>query len=152
MIIKGGRLGSLRQIIAVFVTAALTLSLSVTLTVTSAKQASASCVASASGFGGTWRSSDDRLSRIDVWPGEDCQLYARAWSTCEDNARRDCSWGNKELKAGSQNFRFFYYNWSNANEVLHLRLKDKTHMSVWDHVDYKSGKKTSFTVVMVKDR
>jgi hypothetical protein len=27
----------------------------------------------------------------------------------------------------------------------------KTHMSVWDHVDYKSGKKTSFTVVMVKD-
>ena len=139
----------MRRIIAVFVMAALTLSLSVTLTVTSAKQASASCLASV--FGGTWRSSDDRLSRIDVWQGEDCQLYARAWSTCEDNARFDCSWGKRKLEFGSQNFRFFYYNWSNANEVLHLRLKDRTHMSVWDHVDYNSGKKTSFTVVMVKD-
>jgi hypothetical protein len=139
----------MRRIIAVFVAAALTLSLSVTLTVTSAKHASASCVASV--FGGTWRSSDDRLSRIDVWHGQDCQLYAKAWSTCEDNTRLDCSWGKKKLQYGSQTFRFIDYNWSNADEVLHLKLKDKTHMSVWDHVEYNSGKKTSFTVVMVKD-
>ncbi|MET9676064.1 hypothetical protein ABZY68_23670 [Streptomyces sp. NPDC006482] len=136
---------------ALLLTAALTLSLSVLLSLSSAKQASALCVAS--GFSGTWRSSDDRLSRIDVWHGEDCRLYARAWSTCEHDATRDCRWGNKELQATeSRNFRFFSYNWSNANEVLQLRLKDKTHMSVWDHTDYNSGKKVSFTVLMVKSR
>jgi hypothetical protein len=139
----------MRRIIAVFVMAALTLFLSVTLTVTSAKQASASCVASV--FGGTWRSSDDRLSRIDVWHGQDCQLYARAWSTCEDNAMLDCPWAKRKLEFGSQTFRFVGYKWSNASEVLHLKLKDKTHMSVWDGITYNSGKKTSFTVVMVKD-
>lgn len=60
---------------------------------------------------GTWRSSDDRLSGIDEWPSEeDCRLYARAWSTCEDNATRDCLWGtgSKEVQAISdRNFRFF---------------------------------------------
>lgn len=142
----------LRQMTALFLTTALTLSLSALMTLTSAKQASALCVAS--GFAGTWRSSDDRLSRIDIWHGEDCGLYARAWSTCEHDATRDCKWaGTKELKATeSKNFRFFYYNWSNADEVLQLRLKDKTHMSVWDHTDYHSGKKVSFTVPMVKSR
>ncbi|WP_406065908.1 hypothetical protein OG462_40690 [Streptomyces sp. NBC_01077] len=142
---------TLRQILALLVTAALTLSLSVILSFTSEKRASASCVAS--GFGGTWRSSDDRLSRIDVWPGEDCNLYARAWSTCKADATRDCSWGNKKLQATPErNFRFFYYNWSNANEVLHLRLKDKTHMSVWDRTDYTSGRNVTITLLMVKDR
>lgn len=139
----------MRRIIAVFVMAALTLSLSVTLTVTSAKQASASCAASR--FEGTWRSSDDRLSRIDVSPGQDCQLYAKAWSTCEDNARLDCSWGKRKLQAGSPTFKFVEYNWSNASELLHLKLQDKTHMSVRDLIEYNSDKKTSFTVAMVKD-
>ncbi|MFF5788726.1 hypothetical protein ACFY8P_27640 [Streptomyces sp. NPDC012693] len=141
----------LRQLLAMFLTAALTLSLSALVTLTSANQASALCVAS--GFSGTWRSSDDRLSRIDVWYGEDCTQYAKAWSTCEHNASRDCPWGTKTLRSGdSKNFRFFYYNWNDANEVLHLRLQDRTHMSVWDSTDYHNGKKVSFTVSMVKSR
>ncbi|MFD5798315.1 hypothetical protein ACFWIO_33260 [Streptomyces diastatochromogenes] len=141
----------LRRIMVLFVAAALTLSLSVTLTLTSAKHASASCAAG--GFEGTWRSSDDRLSRIDVWPGEDCRLYAKAWSTCENNSTRDCSWGSrpKELQATpDRNFRFFSYNWNNADEVLQLTLRDSAHLSVWDHTEYTSGRNVSFTVWMVK--
>ncbi|MEU1518401.1 hypothetical protein ABZ490_40725 [Streptomyces sp. NPDC005811] len=105
----------LRQIMAVLLTAALTLSLSMVLTVTSTKEAAASC--SANRFNGTWRSSDARLKRIDVWQGEDCHLYA---------------------------------NWSNADEVLQLRMQDWYHISVWDSTDYHSGKKVSFTVAMYK--
>ncbi|MFH9086729.1 hypothetical protein [Streptomyces sp. NPDC017673] len=132
---------------------ALTLFFAVALTLTSAKHASALCVAS--GFSGTWRSSDDRLSRIDVWPGEDCRLYAKAWSTCPNNATRDCSWDSrsKVLEATpTRNFRFVSYSWSNASEVLQLRLKDSAHLSVWDHIDFTSGRKDSFTVAMVKSR
>ncbi|MFG2640899.1 hypothetical protein ACGFYP_08015 [Streptomyces sp. NPDC048370] len=139
----------LRQLMALLMTAALTLSLSVVVTLTSATQASASCVAS--GFGGTWRSSDDRLSRIDVWPGEDCQLYARAWSTCEHDSTRDCSWGNKKLEATPErNFRICNYTWSNASEVLQLTLKSKTRISVYDLTDYNSGKRVGFRISMYK--
>ncbi|MFG3349563.1 hypothetical protein ACGF1Z_31455 [Streptomyces sp. NPDC048018] len=139
----------LRQIMALLMTAALTLSLSAVLTVTSATKAAASCVANR--FDGTWRSSDDRLSRIDVWQGEDCHLYARAWSTCEQDSSRDCSWGKRKMgESPDPNFQFFYYNWSNADEVLQLRMKDRTHISVWDHTDYHNGKKTSITVPMHK--
>ncbi|WP_137993341.1 hypothetical protein [Streptomyces vilmorinianum] len=121
------------------------------MTLTSAKDASASCAASP--FAGRWRSSDDRLSRIDVWHGQDCRLYAKAWSTCKHDATRDCSWGTKQLEdTPSRNFRFFFYNWNNASEVLQLTLKDRDRLSVWDHIDYTSGKKVSFTVSMVKDR
>ncbi|MFE1196742.1 hypothetical protein ACFW6E_28910 [Streptomyces olivaceoviridis] len=143
----------LRRTTALFSATALTLLFTVVLTLTSARHASALCVAS--GFSGTWRSSDDRLSRIDVWSGEDCRLYARAWSTCPNDTTRDCSWSSrsKVLQATpDRNFRFFSYNWSNASEVLQLTLKDSAHMSVWDHVDYTSGRKDSFTVAMVKDR
>ncbi|MFJ9812653.1 hypothetical protein ACIRTB_30990 [Streptomyces sp. NPDC101158] len=142
---------SLRQIVALVVTAVLTLSLSAVITVTSANQAAASC--SASPFGGTWRSSDDRLSRIDIWQGDDCHLYARAWSTCKYNASRDCSWGNRRMgDSPSRNFQFVNYSWNNASEVLQLRLQDRSHISVWDHTDYNNGKKVSITVWMYKSR
>ncbi|MFF7357469.1 MULTISPECIES: hypothetical protein [Streptomyces] len=143
----------LRRIIALFAVGALTLSLSVTLTLASARHASALCIASR--FAGTWRSSDDRLSRIDVWSGEDCGLYARAWSTCRSDATRDCSWSSRSKKlqdTPDRNFRFFYYNWNNANEVLQLTLKSANNLSVFDHIDWTSGKKESFTVSMTKDR
>ncbi|GGV06404.1 hypothetical protein GCM10010260_49960 [Streptomyces filipinensis] len=143
----------LRRIIALFAVGALALSLSVTLTLTSAKHASALCLASK--FAGTWRSSDDRLSRIDVWSGEDCGLYARAWSTCRNDSTRDCSWDSRSKKlqdTPDRNFRFFSYNWSNADEVLQLTLKSASNLSAFDHIDYTSGKKVSFTVSMTKDR
>nr|WSX50758.1 hypothetical protein OG409_18515 [Streptomyces sp. NBC_00974] len=142
----------LRRITALFVTAALASSLSVVVTLTSAKDASALCVASP--FSGRWRSSDNRLSRIDLWQGEDCQLYAKAWSTCEGDATHDCSWGSRSKLVTStpdRNFRFFSYSWNNASEVLQMRLQGKTHMSVWDHTEYNSGKQVSFTAPMVKD-
>ncbi|MFF5705529.1 hypothetical protein ACFY7H_24015 [Streptomyces sp. NPDC012794] len=143
----------LRRIIALFVTAALTLSLSVTVTFVSAEQASALCVAN--NFSGRWRSSDGRLSRIDVWHGENCQLYAKAWSRCKGDPSRDCSWDRrgKVLQATpDRNFRFFSYEWNDATEVVQLRLKDRSHLAAWDHTDYNSGKKESFWVQMVKDR
>ncbi|MGW6393876.1 hypothetical protein ACWFR1_26025 [Streptomyces sp. NPDC055103] len=142
---------SLRQIMAVLLTAALTLSLSVVLTVTSAKEAVASC--SASPFNGKWRSSDARLKRIDMWQGEDCHLYVKAWSVCENDSSRICSWGSKRTGDSPEpNFQFVGYNWSNADEVLHLRLKDSSHLSVWDSTDYHNGKKVSFTVTMYRSR
>ncbi|MGW6688572.1 hypothetical protein [Streptomyces sp. NPDC054961] len=142
----------LPRVTALLVTAALALPLSVAFTLTSAADASASCVASP--FAGRWRSSDDRLSRIDMWQGEDCQLYAKAWSTCKADTTRDCSWGSRPSEVQSspnRNFRFFSYSWNNASEVLQLRLQDKSHMSVWDHTEYTSGKDVSITVPMVKD-
>ncbi|MFD9307659.1 hypothetical protein ACFWCB_34110 [Streptomyces sp. NPDC060048] len=139
----------LRQIMAVLLTAVLTLSLSVVLTVTSTKEAAASC--SANRFNGTWRSSDARLKRIDVWQGEDCHLYARAWSVCKNDSSRICSWGNRRMGDSPEpNFQFVGYNWNNADEVLHLRMQDRSHISVWDSTDYHSGKKVSFTVTMYK--
>ncbi|MEU2419679.1 hypothetical protein ABZ619_01240 [Streptomyces sp. NPDC007851] len=136
---------------ALFVAVSLTLSLTVVLTLASAKRASALC--GTTGFEGTWSSSDGRLSEIDVWPGAGCNLYARAWSTCENDPTSDCSWGTKKLSATPDpKFRFFYYNWSDADEVLQLTLKnDRTHLSVWDHTDYHSGQKSSIAVSMVKD-
>ncbi|WP_407841850.1 hypothetical protein ACE1OC_00590 [Streptomyces sp. DSM 116496] len=41
------------------------------------------------------RSSDTRLKRINVWQGENCHLYARAWSVCKNDSSRICSWGNR---------------------------------------------------------
>ncbi|WP_245608005.1 hypothetical protein [Streptomyces hokutonensis] len=141
----------LRQITAVLLTAALTLSLSVVLTVTSTKEAAALC--SASRFNGTWRSSDARLKRIDLWQGEDCHLYARAWSVCENDASYICSWGKRRTGDSPEpNFQFVGYNWSNADEVLQLRMQDTSHISVWDSTDYHNGKKVSFTVTMYKSR
>lgn len=141
----------LRQIMAVLLAAALTLSLSVVLTVTSTNEAAALC--SASRFNGTWRSSDARLKRIDVWQGEDCHLYARAWSVCESDSSYICSWGNRRMGDSPEpNFQFVGYNWSNADEVLQLRMRDMSHISVWDSTDYHIGKKVSFTVTMYKSR
>ncbi|MEV5974306.1 hypothetical protein [Streptomyces sp. NPDC051921] len=48
------------------------------------------------------------------------------------------------------NFQFVTYNWSNASEVLQLRMQDRTHISVWDHTDFNDGDKESFTVRMTK--
>ncbi|AKN73609.1 hypothetical protein QR97_31055 [Streptomyces sp. PBH53] len=139
----------LRQFMAVLLTAALTLSLSVILTVTSTKEAAASC--SANRFNGTWRSSDARLKRIDVWQGGDCHLYARAWSVCEHDSSRICSWGNRRMGDSPEpNFQFVGYNWNNASEVLHLRMQNRSRISVWDSTDYHNGKKVSFTVTMWK--
>ncbi|MGW7098746.1 hypothetical protein [Streptomyces sp. NPDC054838] len=141
----------LRRIMALFVTAALTLSLSATVTLVSAKHASALCVTNA--FSGRWRSSDGRLSRIDVWPGENCQLYAKAWSRCQDNASLDCSWDRRGMElqgTPDRNFRFVSYKWNNANEVVQLHLKDSSHLAAWDHTDYNSGRTDSFWVQMVK--
>ncbi|MGW1768868.1 hypothetical protein ACWCQL_33100 [Streptomyces sp. NPDC002073] len=145
--------GRLARITALFVTAVLMLPLSVALTIVSATHASASCVANA--YSGRWRSSDDRLSRIDVWSGEDCGLYVKVWSTCESDASRDCSWGSRpKVLEGTPNpnFRFVSYTWNNASEVLHLKLQNSTRMSVWDHTEYHSGREVSFTVWMDKDR
>ncbi|MEU6931928.1 hypothetical protein [Streptomyces sp. NPDC046385] len=137
----------LRQLMAVLLTAALTLSLSVVLSVTSAKEAVASC--SANRFDGTWRSSDARLKRIDIWQGEDCHLYARAWSVCENDASRICSWGNRRMgDSPDPNFQFVGYNWSDADEVLQLRMQDTSQISVWDNTDYHSGQNVNFTVPM----
>ena len=141
--------GPLRGVTALLAGAAFILSLAAVLTVTSAKHASASCVAS--GFAGTWRSSDDRLSRIDVWHGEDCGLRIKAYSTCEHDSTKDCSWGTRRLEGPGGNFRFANYQWNNGSEVLQLRLQDSTHMSVWDHTDYTSEPDVTFTVVMNKD-
>ncbi|CAM5414082.1 hypothetical protein ACFZBM_38715 [Streptomyces lavendulae] len=144
---------SLHRIMALFVTAAMTLSLSVTVTFISAKSASALCIAN--DFSGRWRSSDSRLSRIDVWPGEDCQLYAKAWSRCEGDASRDCSWSRRANELQStpdRNFRFFTQGWNNATEVVQLHLKSKSRLAAWDSTDYNSGKRDSFWVQMVKDR
>ncbi|MFE9558358.1 hypothetical protein ACFYMW_31575 [Streptomyces sp. NPDC006692] len=141
----------LRQIMAVLLAAALTLSLSVVLTVTSTEEAAALC--SASRFNGMWSSSDARLERIDVWQGEDCHLYARAWSVCENDSSHICSWGNRRTgDSPDPNFQFVGYNWSNADEVLQLRMKDTSHISVWDSTDYHNGSKVSFTVPMYKSR
>ncbi|WP_448315359.1 hypothetical protein [Streptomyces sp. CO7] len=140
-----------RRLLTLLVTTALLLPVSVTVTLTAAGPASASCAASP--FAGRWRSPDPRLSRIDIWHGEDCQLYAKAWSRCEHDASRNCSWGSrgKALQGGGgPSFRFFYYNWSDADEVLQLRLRDGSHISVWDHVDYHSGADDSYTVPMTK--
>ncbi|MGW5420511.1 hypothetical protein [Streptomyces sp. NPDC003943] len=139
----------LRQIMALLVTAALTLSLSAVITVTSAKDAAALC--SANRFNGKWRSSDPRLKRIDVWQGEDCHLYARAWSVCEHDKSLICSWGNRRMgDSPDPNFQFFYYNWSNANEVLQLRMKDTSHISVWDRTDFNDGTNQTISVTMYK--
>lgn len=141
----------LRQIMAALVTAALTLSLSVVLTVTSAKEAAASC--SANRFNGTWRSSDARLKRIDVWQGNDCHLYARAWDVCANDSSHICSWGNRRMgDSPDRNFQFVDYKWTDAEEVLQLWMQDwdRSHISVWDSTDYHSGKKVSFTVSMYK--
>ncbi|MGW7819967.1 hypothetical protein ACWGLF_17885 [Streptomyces puniciscabiei] len=145
----------LRRIMALFVAVTSTLSLSVMLTVTSATHASALCAAT--GFEGTWISTDDRLSRIDVWlgGGEGCHLFAKAWHTCPNDPTSDCplSKNNKELHETPQrNFKFFYYNFSDRNQVLQLRLQtNRTDMSVWDHVDFHDGRQDSFTVLMTKD-
>jgi hypothetical protein len=137
---------------SLFTAAAMLLPVSVVVTLTSASPASASC--SASPFTGKWLSSSSRLRRIDVWfGGDDCQLYAKAWSKCKNDPTRVCSWSSRSKAlqgGGGPNFRFFYYNWSDSNEVLHLRLQDSTHMSVWDHIDYDSGEKWSTTVPMTK--
>ncbi|MER7516580.1 hypothetical protein [Streptomyces sp. NPDC126499] len=139
----------LRQIMALLVTVALTLGLSAVMTVTSSKDAAALC--SADRFNGKWRSSDPRLKRIDIWQGEDCRLYARAWSVCEHDKSRICSWGTRRMGDSPEpNFRFFYYNWSNANEVLHLRMKDRSHISVWDRTDFHDGTKQTISVTMYK--
>ncbi|MFB7866162.1 MULTISPECIES: hypothetical protein [unclassified Streptomyces] len=139
----------LRQIMALLVTAALTLSLSAVITVTSAKEAAASC--SADRFNGKWRSSDSRLKRIDIWQGEDCHLYAKAWSVCKHDKSRICSWGARRMgDSPDRNFQFFYYNWSNANEVLHLRMLDSSHISVWDRTDFHDGTKQTISVTMYK--
>ncbi|WP_208903851.1 hypothetical protein [Streptomyces incarnatus] len=144
----------LRQIMALLLTAALTLSLSVVLTVTSTKEAAALC--SASRFNGTWRSSDARLKRIDVWQGGEefgCHLYAKAWSVCENDSSYICSWGSRRMGDSPEpNFQFVGYNWSNADEVLQLRMQDGSHISVWDSTDYHDGKNVSFTVAMYKSR
>ncbi|MFJ3926464.1 hypothetical protein [Streptomyces sp. NPDC090022] len=140
-----------RRTTALFAATTLTLSLSATVTLASAGPASALCVANS--FTGKWTSSDDRLSRIDVWHGNDCRLYLKAWSTCKNNARRDCPWnyGSTELKGTPErNFRFADFQWNNASEVLQLRLQTKTRMSVWDRTLYNSGKDVRFTVQMTK--
>ncbi|MFE5791139.1 hypothetical protein ACFQ8C_01050 [Streptomyces sp. NPDC056503] len=141
----------LRQIMAVFLTVALTFSLSVVLTVTSAKEAAASC--SASQFNGKWLSSHWRLKRIDVWQGGDCHLYAKAWFACENDSAHICSWGGRRTgDSPDRNFQFVTYNWSDSNEVLQLRMQDRSHISVWDGITYHNGKKVSFTIPMYKSR
>lgn len=141
----------LRRIMSLFMTAALMLSLSVTLSLTTAGNASAICAAS--GFEGRWRSSSDRLSRIDVWAGQDCSLHAQAWSTCKYDSTRDCAWGTRRLESTPvRNFRFITYTWSNADEVLQLTLQDWSNLKVYRHKHYHSGEKYAFTVWMVKDR
>ncbi|WP_125644995.1 hypothetical protein [Streptomyces sp. WAC06614] len=127
----------------------MTLPLAAAVTVLPAGQASASCVANP--FAGTWRSSDDRLSRIDLWQGDDCGLRARPYSTCERDRTRDCAWDVKRVEGPGGNFRFVNYRWNNATEVLQMRLQNRTHMSVWDHTEYTSGRDVTFTVVMNKD-
>ncbi|WP_157876978.1 hypothetical protein [Streptomyces graminilatus] len=139
----------LRQLMAMLLTVALTFSLSVVLTVTSAKEAAASC--SANRFDGKWRSSDARLKRIDVWQGDDCHLYAKAWSVCKNDPSFICSWGSRRMgDSPDPNFQFVGYNWSNADEVLHLRMQDWYHISVWDHTEYNNGEQVSFTVPMYR--
>ncbi|MFF2195361.1 hypothetical protein [Streptomyces sp. NPDC058157] len=141
--------GPLRRLITLLVAAVLALPFSVALTLASAHHASASCAAN--DFVGKWRSSDSRLKRIDVRPGEDCQLTATAWSTCQDDASKICSWGTKTLEGGGgPNFRFFQYRWNNASEVIQLHLQDSTHLRAWDSTDYNSGSRDSFWVPMTK--
>jgi hypothetical protein len=51
------------------------------------------------------------------------------------------------------NFRFFFYNWSNADEVLHLRMgADRSRISVWDRTDFHDGSKQTVSVTMHKSR
>ncbi|MEU3408093.1 hypothetical protein ABZ766_29665 [Streptomyces sp. NPDC006670] len=142
--------GPLRLIVTLFVTAALTLSFAVTLTLASSHHASASCAANS--YTGQWRSTDGRLKRIDVRPGgDDCQLYATAWSTCQNDASRICSWGARQLQGSPDpNFRFFSYQWNNASEVIQLHLQDGSHLRAWDSTDYNSGSRDSFWVSMTK--
>ncbi|MFI1533254.1 hypothetical protein [Streptomyces anandii] len=137
---------------ALFVAVAFTVALSGTLTLTSATGASALC--SSTGCEGNWRSKpvDSRLTSIDVWPGGGCHLYAEAWRRCEKDPTMECSLGSRELQATpAKNFRFFYYNWSDRNQVLQVTLRtDKAHLSIWDHTDFNDGRQVSFTVLMVK--
>lgn len=48
------------------------------------------------------------------------------------------------------NFQFFSYNWSNANEVLQLRMKDTSHISVWDPTDFNDGTNQIISLTMYK--
>ncbi|QIY93185.2 hypothetical protein HEP87_01950 [Streptomyces sp. S1D4-11] len=134
------------------ITAALTLSLSVTFMLASAKQAAA-CLTT-SKLPGTWHSSDDRLSRIDVSVSESCGLYFRAYSTCDYDATKDCPWDGGRTKklspsryvAGAQ---YAKYTWNNASEQLRL-TRESTYLSVQDYIEWKSGKIENFTVRMFK--
>ncbi|MEU7060717.1 hypothetical protein [Streptomyces sp. NPDC046197] len=137
---------------ALLVTAALTLSLSVTFMLTSAKQAAA-CLTT-SKLPGTWHSSNDRLSRIDVFVSESCGLSIRAYSTCDYDATKDCPWDGGRTKklspsryvAGAQ---YATYTWNNASEQLRMTRKS-TYVSVEDYIKWKSGKTENFTVSMSK--
>ncbi|MFF3405221.1 hypothetical protein ACFYW8_03190 [Streptomyces sp. NPDC002742] len=137
---------------ALLITAALTLSLSVTFTLTSAKQAAA-CLAT-SNLPGKWYSSNDRLSRIDVWVSDSCGLYIRAYSTCDYDATKDCPWdGGRSKKLSPSRYvagaQYAKYTWNNASEQLRL-ARESAYLSVQDHIEWKSGKIENFTVRMSK--
>lgn len=152
MTLVGSARSPISRTMALLITAALTLSLAVTFTLTSAKQAAA-CL-SASKLPGKWYSSNDRLSRIDVWVSDSCGLYMRAYSTCDYDATKDCPWdGGRSKKLSPSRYvadaQYAKYTWNNASEQLRL-ARDSAHLSVQDIIKWNSGKEENFTVRMNK--